>query len=172
MTFHELALKRESCRLYEDKPVEREKLNACLEAAILAPSACNSQPWRFVAVDDRALAGELAGLTQDKVLPINRFTSQCPAFIVVVESRATLMENIGGKAKDLQLTQTDIGLATAQLCLEAADQGLGTCILGWFNEIKIKARLGIPKQHRVRLVVAIGYPQKQQARQKQRRAFE
>lgn len=172
MRFYELALKRESCRLYQDKPVEREKLDACLKAALLAPSACNGQPWRFVAVDDRTLSAELAFYTQDKVLPINRFTSACPAFIVVVEHRAGVLADVGGRVKDQQFAQTDIGLATAHLCLEAAEQGLGTCILGWFDEKKIKARLAIPKEHRVRLVVAVGYPVKQEARPKQRRAFE
>ena len=150
--------------------MEPEKLRRCLEAARLAPSACNSQPWHFTVVTEPALVKALVPCAQGGGM--NRFASQVPAFVVVTEGQANLTASLGGKLKDQQYAQVDIGLATAHFCLAATAQGLSTCILGWFDESKLKALLDIPKSKRVRLVLCVGYAQTDEVRPKKRKALE
>ena len=169
--FMDLVFRRESCRDYDDsRPVEREKLVRCLEAARMAPSACNSQPWYFTVVLDREVLPRLAECVQEGGM--NRFASRCPALVVVTEEKANLSARLGGAIKDQQYAQTDVGIAAAHFCLEATDQGLSTCILGWFNEKRIKALLGIPAGSRVRLVLCVGYPARDTLREKKRKTLE
>lgn len=167
MDYFELIARRESCREYRAQPVEREKLLRCIEAARLAPSACNSQPWSFVVVNDPALSSRLAKCTQG--MGMNRFTDQAPVFVVVIEEKATLSARVGGAVKSQQYAPIDLGLAVGQLCLAATAQGLGSCIMGWFEEQKIKTLLGIGREKRIRLVVSLGYPARQQPRPKKRK---
>ncbi len=172
MKFQELVEKRQSCRAYKDIPVERAKLTACIEAARLSPSACNSQPWGFVVVDEPETAKKISPILLDDILPVNRFTRNCNAFIIVVEESANLSSKLGGRFKDQDFAQIDIGIAVQTLCLAAAEQGLGSCIMGWFGEKKIKTLLGIPKTKRIRLILAIGYPQTEDVRPKVRKPME
>lgn len=154
MDFFELINTRESCRNYKPDPVERAKLEQLIEAARLAPSACNSQPWSFTVVTGSRCA-QLAPCLQE--LGMNKFASQAPAFIVVTEEKASLAATVASRMKSQEYAQMDVGIATAHLCLAATQLGLGTCIMGWFNEEKVKALLDIPQQKRVRLVVSVGY---------------
>jgi len=167
MTFSELVMKRQSCRVFARKPLEREKLVACLEAARLAPSANNAQPWRFVAVDDPDIKRSMAD-----ALSFNRFALDAGALVVVVENQRSLSAKAAGAVKDNKYAPMDIGMAVENFCLAAAEQGLGTCILGWFDEDIFKKRLGIPDSKRVRLVVAVGYPKSDEIRPKNRRPFD
>jgi nitroreductase len=153
MDFFDLIRARESCRNFDERPVEREKLIQCLEAARIAPSACNSQPWSFVVVEGE-LARKLAPCVQGGGM--NRFTDKAPAFIVVLQEHATLSSRLKG-TDDQTFASLDVGLATAHLVLAATDQGLSTCILGWLNEKMISDLLGISSGQRVKLVVAVGY---------------
>ena len=151
-----LAQNRQSCRNFDPaRPVEREKLTACLEAARLSPSACNSQPWRYIAVDEPERLPQLAACLQETGL--NRFTENARAFVVVIEGRQNFTARMGGSLKNQPFSGIDIGLSVAHLILAAADQGLASCVVGWFNERKIKMLLGIPKTRQVRLVVSLGY---------------
>lgn len=172
MKFQELVEKRESCRAYKDIPVEREKLVACIEAARLCPSACNSQPWGFVVVDDPEIAKQISPILQDAVLPINRFTRNCNAYIIIIEESANLSSKLGGRFKDQDFAQVDIGIAAQTICLSATEQELGTCIMGWFDEKKLKALTNIPNTKRIRLVLAIGYPETNTLRTKVRKPVE
>jgi nitroreductase len=158
MNFQELMKKRQSCRSYKDMPVEREKLMACMEAARISPSACNSQPWSFVLVDDPAIAKKMPMTMLNGLVPINRFTKDCNAYIVVIEEQANLSARLGGRYLDQEFAPIDLGLATQSICLAATEQGLGSCIMGCFDETKMKEILGIPFSKRIRLVIAIGYP--------------
>ncbi|MEG2204767.1 MAG: nitroreductase family protein, partial [Oscillospiraceae bacterium] len=135
-TLFHLFEQRQSCRSYQSKPVEPEKLDACIRAARLAPSACNSQPWRFIVVNEPQRVEQLAKCVQETGM--NRFTDGCTAFVVILEGNQSLSARFGGAMKDQKYAGIDIGLATAQLVLTAADEGLGSCILGWFNERKLK----------------------------------
>ena len=167
--FFELVSKRESCRAYSTKEVEKEKLLKCIEAARLSPSACNSQPWSFVvATGERG--NEVAKCTQKSGM--NKFTDNCPAFIIITEEQASLSAKIAGVIASQHYAQIDIGLATAHICYAATEQGLSTCILGWFDEKKLAETLGIPKSKRIRLVISIGYAENENLREKKRKSFD
>ena len=168
--FFDLINRRQSCRKYLDKPVEKEKLIKCIEAARLAPSACNSQPWHFVVVNNKELAEKVAEYTQDKIM--NKFTTECQSFIIVVEESGNLTSRAGALMKQQDYRSVDLGIATEHLCLAAAEQDLGTCILGWFNEKELKKLLNINRLKRIRLVVAIGYPETNDVRKKVRKNIE
>lgn len=170
MNFDELILTRESCRKYKDQPVEREKITACLEAARLAPSACNSQPWGFTVVTSPELRQKVAKTTQDAGM--NRFTETVPAFVVVTEEQADLMELVRSKVDSQEYAQFDMGLAASQLVLKAAELGLGTCILGWFNEPELKQLLHLPEERRIRVVICVGYSVHETPRKKVRKALD
>ena len=167
MSFLDLARRRQSDRGYSDRPVRRERIERCLEAAMVAPSACNSQPWFFVVVDEPALRTEVAERLHDLVM--NRFALSAPVLVAVVAEQPTLLPRLGGLFKDKPYYLMDIGMAVENFCLQAADEGLGTCIIGWFDEPGVKERLGIPKAKRVPLVIAVGYPLNPAARPKVRR---
>jgi len=165
--FFDLINKRQSCRKYLDKPVEKEKLIKCIEAARIAPSACNSQPWHFIVVNNKELSSKVAMCAQDKVM--NKFTSECQSFVIIVEESGNLTSRAGALMKQQDYRSVDLGIATEHLCLSATEQNLGTCILGWFNEKELKKLLNINKLKRIRLVVAIGYPENNETRKKIRK---
>ena len=165
MNFTEIALQRQSCRAYdESRFVEREKLDAILEAGRLAPSACNGQPYHFT-VCKGDIAKEVAKTTQG--MGMNKFATQAPVLIVVSEMPYVKSAALGAKVKGNDYRSMDIGIATAYLTAEAAAQGLGTCILGWFDDEKIRKICGI--EHPVRLVITVGYPADDTIRPKKRR---
>ena len=165
MNFMEIAQVRQSCRAYdESRIVEREKLDAILEAARLAPSACNGQPYHFtVCKGDTAKA--VAKATQG--MGMNKFASQAPVLIVISEMPYVKSAAMGAKVKNNDYRSIDIGITTAYLTAEAAAQGLGTCILGWFDDDKIRAICGL--SHPARLVITLGYPKDDTVRPKKRR---
>jgi len=172
MSFLELAKKRESSRGYLGKAVERDVLKRCVEAARLAPSACNSQPWHFVVADEPELVARIASATKMKVTGLNSFCDQVPAFAVIVAEKANLSAQIGAwlKRKDFRLL--DIGMAAEHFCLQAADEGLGTCMLGWFDEREIQKNLSISRSKRIALVIAIGHPADNTTREKVRKSLD
>lgn len=161
--------KRQSVRSYLDKPVEKEKLMRCIEAARIAPSACNAQPWKFIIIDDPDLKNSVADLTSDKVLPINHFTKQAPVLVAVVREKANFTSTMGQILKNKEYPLIDVGIATIQFCIQATSEGLGTCILGWFRENKIKPLLNIPKNKHLELIITIGYPASEEIRPKKRK---
>ena len=167
MNFMEIAQQRQSCRAYdESRFVEREKLNAILEAARLAPSACNGQPYHFT-VCKGDLAKQVAKFTQG--MGMNKFASQAPVLIVISEKPYVKSAAMGAKVKGNDYRSMDIGIATAYLTAEATVQGLGTCILGWFDDEKIRSLCGI--EYPVRLVITVGYPAEDTIRPKKRKDF-
>jgi len=153
--FTSLVNNRQSCRRYKhDCPVSREDIDACLEMARLAPSACNSQPWRFYCADsseDRAL---IAKSVQD--LGMNKFADFCSAFVVVTESPAKMIARIAGSLRDQQFAQIDVGIAVAHFVLACEEKGLSTCIMGWLDEDKLRNHFSIPNNQRIRLVIGVG----------------
>ena len=169
----ELLVQRQSVRGYSDVPVEPEKIARCLEAARMAPSACNAQPWKLIVVDDPQLKDRLAGYTTSgSLVPLNHFTRQAPVFIVIVRESPNLTSKIGTLLKDKPYTLMDIGIVAHQFCLQATAEGLGTCILGWFNEKKVKQELNIPKSKRAELIITVGYPASDTLREKIRKKMD
>jgi nitroreductase len=166
-SFFELIAKRESCRSFSEKKVERDLLEKCIEAARLAPSACNSQPWSFIAVSGEETVRGVSLCLQE--LGLNEFTSKCPAFIIVTQEPARLRKEIAESLDEQQFAKIDIGFATAQLCLAATELGLGTCIIGWFNEAKLKELLNIAEEKQIRLVICVGYANEEEKKPKERK---
>ncbi len=166
MDFQQLTLERASCRSYEDKAVEKTALDTILQAAAYSPSACNSQPWKFVACTDD-MAKQLAPLMVVEGLSINKWANQASAFIVICETKAKLM---GGLDKDSQYYAfSDIGGTAATIQYAASDLGLGSCILGSFQEKAVHDLLGIPADVKIRLIISIGYPKSDGIRPKSRK---
>ena len=170
--FLELLRSRQSVRAYKNTPVEPEKIERIIEAGRIAPSACNAQPWKFIVVNDNELKNKLADATSNKIIGINHFTKQAPVHIVIVMEPANFNSNFGSVFKDKQFPLIDIGIAALQLCLQAKAEGLGTCILGWFNEKDVKKHLNIPKSKRVALIITLGYPETDELREKRRNSTE
>ncbi|MFZ4548506.1 MAG: nitroreductase family protein, partial [Bacteroidales bacterium] len=157
MTFTELILARQSVRRYANIPVEKEKLDQCLESARLAPSASNSQPWKFIVVDQEPLRAEVAKATFSDIQLINKFTLQAPVMIVIVMEKAKLITRLAMLVKKKEWPLIDIGITAEHFCLQAAELGLGTCMIGWFDEDKIKKLLQIPSDNSIGLVISVGY---------------
>jgi len=172
MNFLDLVKKRQSVRKYLDKPVEREKIERCLEAAQLAPSASNSQPWSFIVVDDPKLKEAVAKETFSQLISFNRFSLQAPVLIVLISERPGLLIKVAESIKDKQFSLVDIGITAEHLCLQAAEEGLGTCMLGWFNEKGVKKLLNIPSTKRVELIITMGYPESTEIRPKKRKEID
>jgi nitroreductase len=156
--FQWLVRNRQSDRAYLNRPVEKDKLERIIEAARLAPSACNAQPWKFIVVDEPELKNKVADTTSNRVLGLNHFTKQAPVHIVIVLEPANFNSNFGSLVKNKQLPLIDIGIAAEHICLAAKAEGLGSCILGWFDEAAVKRLLNIPKSRRVPLIITLGYP--------------
>jgi len=157
MAFLELINTRQSVRKYSLKPVEPEKLQRCLEAARMAPSASNSQPWRFIVVQEEPLRTEVAKATFSGAVKFNKFTMQAPALVVMLLEKPRMLNRIAMLLKKKEWKLIDIGIAAEHLCLQAAEDGLGTCMMGWFNEHEIKKALNIPSDKTVGLVISLGY---------------
>lgn len=169
MNFLDLVRTRQSVREYLNKPVEREKIERCLEAARLAPSASNSQPWRFIVIDDPKLKETVARKTFDRLISFNRFSLQAPVLIILISERPSFFVSIGEAIKDKQFSLIDIGITAEHFCLQAIEEGLGTCILGWFNENEVKKLLNIPQSKRVELIITLGYPASNEIQPKKRK---
>lgn len=158
MDFLQLAEARQSDRAYERRPVEREKLERILQVACLSPSACNAQPWKFVVVDDPELALRVGKAAAG--LGMNKFAKEAPVHILIVEESMNVTSFLGAKIKDKYFPLIDIGIAAAHITLAAESEGLGSCILGWFDEKEIKRLVGIPAGKRLLLDVVVGYAAK------------
>ena len=158
MNFTEIALARQSCRAYDEtRPVEREKLAAILEAARLAPSACNGQPYHFTVCSGdtaKAVAKACGGLG------MNKFAVQAPICIVISEMPYVKSAAMGARVKGNDYRSIDIGIATAYLTAEATAQGLSTCILGWLDDPKIRELCDL--SYPVRLVITLGYAKEEE----------
>lgn len=153
MNFMEIAEVRQSCRSYDSsREVETQKLDAILRAAQLAPSACNGQPYHITVCRNetaKAVAAACAGMG------MNKFAVQAPVLLVISEQPYVKTAAVGAKLKKNDYRSMDIGIAAAYITAEAAAQGLGSCILGWLEDDKIRKICGL--QSPVRLVITLGY---------------
>jgi nitroreductase len=154
MDFLTIAQNRQSCRSYdENRPVEQEKLDAILEAVRLAPSACNGQPYHLTVCRGEA-AKEVAKATMG--MGMNKFAAQAPVLIVISEMPYVKSAALGAKLKKNDYRSIDIGIAAAYLTAEATAQGLGSCILGWLDDEKLRKICSL--EYPARLVITLGYP--------------
>ena len=153
MNFTEIAKNRQSCRSYNpEKTVESEKLQAILESARLSPSACNGQPYHITVCKGES-AKQVAKATQG--MGMNKFATQAPVMLVISEMPYVKSAAVGAKMKKNDYRSIDIGILSAYITAEALAQGLSTCILGWFDDQKIREICKVDGQ--VRLVITLGY---------------
>jgi nitroreductase len=163
-----LIASRQSDRKYSDKPVEKEKLDHILEAGRMAPSACNAQPWKFIVVTEPELIKQIAEAASAKLTGMNSFVGQAPVAVVVVREQPNFSSKVGGTIKNKDYSLIDIGIATENICLQAKAEGLGTCIVGWFDERMLRNILGIPRSKRVELIITLGYSLAEQRTKKRK----
>ena len=153
MNFTEIAENRQSCRSYApERPVEQEKLDRILETARLSPSACNGQPY-FITVCKGETAKKVAKATQG--MGLNKFAKDAPVLLVLSEMPYVASAALGAKVKKNDYRSIDIGIVAAYITAEATAQGLGTCILGWLDDGKIREICNL--EGAVRLVITLGY---------------
>ncbi len=157
MALLDLLKHRKSVRDFLDRPVEREKVMMCLEAARLAPSASNSQPWKFIVVDDRQLKNKLCDAAFSGIYSLNAFCKTAPVMVIVISEKSKFLARIGGMFRDTKYYLIDIGAAIEHFVLQAEDLGLGTCWIGWFNERAVKSTLNIPQPKKIDILIALGY---------------
>jgi len=168
--FLELCKRRQSCRNFSGETVEHEKLLKCLEAGRLAPSACNSQPWSFIAVETPEIVAEVAKCGQQ--IGMNAFLSKASAFIIVLEEHACLNQRISSILDSQYFAKGDLGAATIQICLEAEAQELATCIIGIYDRVKLCELLDIPIEKQFAAFIAVGKPADAKVRDKTRNPLE
>lgn len=165
MNFTEIAQNRQSCRSYDPtRPVEDEKLAAILASVRLAPSACNGQPYHLT-----VCRGETAKTVAAACMGMgmNKFATQAPILVVISEETYVKSAALGAKLKGNDYRSMDIGIAVAYLTAEAAAQGLGSCIVGWLDDEKIRRICGL--EFPVRLVITLGYAADETIRPKKRK---
>lgn len=169
MNFTEIAKARQSCRAYDaTREVEQEKLDAILEAGRLSPSACNGQPYRFTVCKGETAKAVAACVTG---MGMNKFAVDAPVMIVISEESYVPSAALGAKVKKNDYRSIDIGIAAAYVTAEATAQGLGTCILGWFDDEKLRAICDLEKP--IRLVITLGYAKEGDSlREKKRKPLE
>ena len=157
MSLLDLLKHRKSVREFLDRPVERDKIMMCLEAARLAPSECNSQPWRFIIVDDRQLKDRLCDAAFGGIYSMNSFCKTAPVMVVVISEKSKFIARIGEMFRGTKYYLIDIGVTCEHFVLQAEDLSLGTCWIGWFNERGVKSTLGIPQRKKIDMLIALGY---------------
>ena len=172
MSFIDLVKTRQSDRKYLDKPVEHKKIERCLEAARLAPSASNSQPWEFIVVEEPELRNKVAHATYSDLIKFNRFVPSAPVLLVLNSWRPGLHIAIGGVLKNRQFNLVDVGIVAENFCLQATEEGLGTCMLGWFQTRKIMKLLNIKAPKKPALIITLGYSGHEKIREKKRKSLD
>jgi len=167
----ELIRNRRSVRRYLDKPVEREKVLACLEAARLAPSAENVQPWRFLVVDDPEVKQRFAAAAFSGIYSFSRFAAKAPVLIVILARPDLLANHIGKHIQDISFYLIDVGIAGEHLALQAEELGLGTCWIGWFNTRRTRKFFHIPRPFKIVSMMALGYHEARPTSEKKRKTL-
>lgn len=168
MNFNEIAVTRQSCRSYDkNRTIEQEKLDAVLHSAQLAPSACNGQPYH-ITVCRGETATAVAKATMG--MGMNKFASDAPVMLVISEEPYVKSAAVGARIKHNDYRSIDIGIVAAYITAEAAAQGLGSCILGWFDDDKIRDVCAL--KHPVRLVITLGYASDEKIRDKKRKSLD
>jgi nitroreductase len=156
-------------RRFQARPVEREKLHQCLEAAQLAPSAENVQPWRFCIVDDPATKERLVKHAFSGIYRVTRWAEKAPALIVIFAQLDIMANRLGRQITGIHYYFIDIGIAGEHFVLQAQELGLATCWIGWFLPRGAKKALHVPASYRPIAMLAIGYPQQNRQRVRKRK---
>jgi nitroreductase len=159
MDFVDLVRKRYSLRKYSPLPVDEPVVDKCLEAARLAPSACNSQPWSFIVASTPEKVAPLARAAFSGVYSMNAFAAEAPVLIVAITERSRYTAALGGFFRGVQFSLMDVAIACEHISLQAAELGLGTCMFGWLNEKAVRKELNLPASAKIDLMMSMGYPE-------------
>lgn len=170
--FQQLVKGRRSIRRYLERPVEREKILTCIEAARLAPSADNVQPWRFLIIDDPDLKAQFAKKVFSGIYFITKFAAKAPVIIVILAKLDIIANRIGKQIQNIHYYYIDSGIAGEHIVLQAEELGLGTCWIGWFNPRKARKFLKIPRKYKIVSLMAMGYYEKKPSGEKKRKKLE
>lgn len=153
--FKELARKRRSIRKFKETPIDRDKIEEIIKSAIYSPSACNSQPYRFI-----VLSGDYKNRFCDSVFSgffsASSFVKKAPVIIAIIRTRTTLKMKIGNKICDTDFSLIDLGIAGEHIVLAATDMGLGSLWVGWFDRKKASEFLNLKKGENIEILIAIG----------------
>ena len=170
--FQRLVFQRKSIRRYLDQHVEREKILTCIEAARMAPSADNVQPWRFLIIDDPEVKEAFSKKAFSGIYFISRFAAKAPVLILILARLDIIANRIGKQIQGTHFYLIDIGIAGEHLVLQAEELGLGTCWIGWFNIRKTRKFFNIPRKYKIISLLSMGYYQSKPSRQRKRRRLE
>ena len=158
MELDKVIQERRSIRKFLDKPVEREKINACLEAARLAPSACNSQPWHYIVIDDPKVKADFAKAAFSGVYKMSEWVAKAPVIVAVVSDKGSVVSRLGGFLRRTEFYLVDQGISGEHFVLRALDLGLGTCWIGWVDSKKAAHFFNLPSGKQIEHLFAVGYP--------------
>jgi len=157
--FLRLCRARKSVRRFADRPVEREKIGLCLEAARRAPSADNLQPWRFVVFDDPQKKARLADAAFRGAYALSRRLANAPVLVCLLIKEHTLVNKVAGAVQGTQWQLVDAGIGGEHFVLAATEQGLGTCWIGWYDGRALIREMGLRgRGYRPVAIIALGYP--------------
>ncbi len=151
----ELIKTRQACRDFNDKPVDKNDILELAQLATLAPSACNSQPWKLYVVTDGEKVKEVAESLQDRGL--NKFVSGAKAFIAISEKTPRLRPDAEERLNRDFFVKYDLGEVFAYLTLSAKAKGIDSCIIGWVNHEKLNRAISLPSDETCNIVIAFGY---------------
>lgn len=171
MKFDQILRRRRSTRSFDSRPVTEKDVISMVEAARLAPSACNSQTWRFVTVTRREIIRKICHEAMRPVIP-NRWLEQAPLVFVGCSQLDVIANRIGSGVTGIEYYQIDLGIAMEHMVLKATELGLGTCWIGWFDESTLKKILEIPNKIKVSALLAVGYPKDESPKKRKRKPLE
>jgi len=167
-----LVRERRSIRRYLPKPVEREKILACLEAARLAPSAENAQTWRFVVIDDPELKARYAKEAFSGIYAYTKFAAEAPVLVLLLAKLDFLANRLGRQVQGIPFFLLDAGISGEHFVLRAEELGIGTCWIGWFHVRKTRKFFKIPRRYKIVSLIAMGYYEKKPSRERPRKPLE
>ncbi|MEO0092255.1 MAG: nitroreductase family protein [candidate division WOR-3 bacterium] len=150
MEFYDVIRTRKSIRAYKPDPIPDEVLNRILEAGRLAPSAKNIQPWKFIVIKDQQIKKDLVSACRNQ-----EFIGQAPVVICAVALEKIAWGRMGGYWSSYPV---DVAIALEHIILAAANEGLGTCWIGAYDENEVKKILRIPEDVKIIALTPIGYP--------------
>ncbi len=156
MRFIDLVKSRRSIRKFESRPIPREFILSCIDAARYAPSASNTQGWKFYIAEGK-LKERLTEECLGGVVP-NRFAASAPAIVVIAMKMSLVTHRIGARLRDIDYHEIDAGIAGEHFVLQATELGLGTCWIGWFNKARVRRLLGLPRSYDIPALIALGFP--------------
>ena len=170
-SFQQLVQNRRSIRKYLEKPVEREKVLTCLEAARMAPSADHVQPWRFLVIDEPELKKKVTDEVFSGIYSKTKFAAKAPVIIVMLAKLDVVANRIGKQIQGIHYYFIDMGIAGEHIVLQAEELGLGTCWIGWFSTRKTRKLLNIPRKYKIVSLLSIGYKESRPTKEKQRKTL-